>query len=122
MATPSPFSQRRGEPTWLSSNTLLFGWPKLISPSRRLLAGLLRKDLGFSLKFLFANWRPLKELSLNDKPALDLNPSRAFRILIVGAATVAAGGCLAWERETKPGGVAPLQFVRRAIKPVEHLR
>ncbi len=32
---------------------------------------------------------------------------------IVGAATVAAGGCLAWEKETKPGGVVPLQFVRR---------
>ena len=44
-----------------------------------------------------------------------------FSDLIVGAATVAAGGCLAWEKETKPGGVAPLQFVRRALMPVEHL-
>ena len=40
---------------------------------------------------------------------------------IVGAATVAAGGCLAWEKETKPGGVVPLQFVRRTRGFVAHL-
>ena len=50
-----------------------------------------------------------------EKPAYWTGPSRAFSDLIVGAATVAAGGCLAWEKETKPGGVAPLQFVRRAF-------
>ena len=64
---------------------------------------------------------PANRFEQIEKPATDTILSRAFSDLIVGAATVAAGGCLAWEKETKPGGVVPLQFVRRVLRPVEHL-